>query len=768
MNVQETAADLRGESTESILPLLKKYIPGLTAAILSALMNRAPLPGGYFPLGAGFMAAVPQNYAAAAAVGGVISCLTDGGTFASMDGLRHVSVLLAVSGIRWALSELRSINRARFYPFFAAFAGVLMTNTVINGATGSVISYSTLYFVIEGIMSGLSAMFFSGACGAAERFGSGESLSRIASVSLIITLGAAAIPLCRLRLFGVSPGMIILHAAVLLVATARRETGGAAAGISAGCVSSIAGYSILDGAVIPFAALLAGYAAFFGRIFAASAYISCCFMGCLTAGRLDYILVAEAAAGGIISCLIPSVYAERALAAAGFGSSHQLHDVSGYGCAERLSEAADAIDGICSVLRRVSDGLEKRTLPDDDSIYSRAFSEVCGKCTLCGRCFGESGGTGHLAEKLKKGRSVSGGEISEALGKKCIHEDELAGEINRGYGYFLASRNAFGRISNIRSVINGQLEGIGMMLDRLGGELESEEPDDYSSRKTAEYLTACGYDIFRCSCGTRANGRKTAALTVRCRDDKGEADEIAQCAGECSEADFEVEKAENSGDILEISLAQKKKFSLECKTAQHCCNGERLCGDSCECFEDGRGTGYILLSDGMGSGGRAAVEGALTCELFRRLLGGGFDFDSAVKIVNSALMIKSEDETLSTADCLRVNLYDGRTVISKAGAAQSYHVRNGFVTRIDLPSLPLGILCETDTAEYTFTAEKGDMIVMISDGVPTDDSMWFENMLKSRGNQSAGDFAELLLKNAVSRRPDGDDDDITVTVGTIK
>ena len=47
MNVQETAADLRGESTESILPLLKKYIPGLTAAILSALMNRAPLPGGY-------------------------------------------------------------------------------------------------------------------------------------------------------------------------------------------------------------------------------------------------------------------------------------------------------------------------------------------------------------------------------------------------------------------------------------------------------------------------------------------------------------------------------------------------------------------------------------------------------------------------------------------------------------------------------------------------------------------------------------------------
>ena len=47
MNVQETAAVVE-ENGESILPLLKKYIPGLTAAAVSALMNRATLPGGYF------------------------------------------------------------------------------------------------------------------------------------------------------------------------------------------------------------------------------------------------------------------------------------------------------------------------------------------------------------------------------------------------------------------------------------------------------------------------------------------------------------------------------------------------------------------------------------------------------------------------------------------------------------------------------------------------------------------------------------------------
>ncbi len=772
MNVQETAAGFRGESDESILPLLKKFIPGLTAAVVSALMNRALLPGGYFPFGAAFIAAVPQEYAAAAAVGGIISCLTDGGMLTSMEGLRHTASLLAVCGIRWALGELRRVNRAKFYPFFAAFAGVLMTNTVINGTTGSVISYCTLYFVIEGAMAGLSAMFFSEACRAAEQFGSGRNLSRIASVSLIITLCAAVIPLCRLRIFGVSPGLIAAHAALLLIASARRETGGATAGIAAGCVTSLARYSMIQGAVMPVAALLAGYAAFYGRIFAASAYTACCVMGCLTSGSVDYIFIGEAIAGGAISCLIPLEYAQRALAAVGFGERNGGTGIRGNPAAEKLHNASEAIDGICSVLGRVSDGLEKRSLPGDDTIYSRAVSEVCGKCALCRRCWsGEchdsDGRIRRLAEKLKKGRSVSGGEISEALGKKCIREDELAGEINRGYGYYLASRSAHSRISSIRSVINGQLEGVGMMLGRFSDELNADVCDEYSSKAIESYLTSCGYDVRHCLCSRQESGRRCVQLTVRSRDDESDAKEIAVCVGECVGCEFEVESAENDEGMLDITLLQQRKLTLSCAGAQHCCSGEKLCGDSYEFFEDGQSRGYILLSDGMGSGGRAAVEGALTCELFKRLLGGGFRFDSAVKIVNSALMIKSEDETLSTADCLEVNLFNGRSVINKAGAAQSYHVREGTVTRVDLPSLPLGILCETDTARYAFHAEVGDMIVMLSDGVPTDESLWFEDMLKAYDGRPAEEFARLLLENAVRRRPEGEDDDITVVIGTI-
>ena len=777
MNAEETAVGMDRDAAKGIWISLKEWLgktaPVLTAALVSGLMNRAVLPGGYVPFGAGFMAAVPQRYAAAAAVGGVISCLTGGSMLTSIDGLRKVSALLAVCGIRWAFGELRRVNRAKFYPFFAALAGVLMTGTVISGTMGTVFSYATVYYLMEGIMAGLSAMFFAEACRAAERFGSGEGLSRMASASLVITLCAAAIPLCRMRMYGISPGMTLLHTAVLLVSAARKERGGAPAGIAGGCVALFARAGTVQGIAIPVAALLAGYASVYGRIFAASAYIACCFLTCLTAGSMHVFFVAESAIGGALSCLIPAEAGERALAAAGFGRREVVSAPSDSRAADRLHDASEAIGGIWAVLGKVSDGLEKRSLPDDDGIYSRAVSEVCGKCALRDGCLGDGGSESRerirrLAEKLKKGRSVSGGEISAALGKKCLREDELAGEINRGYGYYLASRSASSRLSSFRSVVNGQLEGVGMMLEKLGREAaDAAREDRYASARVAEALTAQGCDVLACSC--RSEGGAGTALSVRLGRRGGFSDpaKIAEWAGACLGMVLQAACAARSSDMPVIELRQKRKFALVCAGAQHCCGGETLCGDAYDYFENRCGESVVLLSDGMGSGGRAAVEGALTCDLFRRLLEGGFDFDSAVKIVNSALMIKSEDETLSTADCLKVNLYNGRAVISKAGAAQSYHVRKGFVTRIDLPSLPLGILCETDTAQYTFTAEEGDMIVMLSDGVPTDESGWFEELLRSYAGQPPEAFAALLLQSAVSRRPAGEDDDITVVVGTV-
>ena len=778
MNAQNAAVRLTHEERQGVGAVFRRAAPRFTVALLSALMNRALLPGGYFPFGAAFIAAVPSEYATIAAVGGVIGCLTDGMSFlASLEGLRHVSALLAVGGIRWALGELHRINAAKFYPFFTALAGILLTGTVINGTTGSMLSYSTLFFLVEGIMAGLAAMMFVGASDALKLLEGGGRLGRNTSVSLLITLCAAALPLCRWELANISPGLILLHTVVLLVLPVKREIGGAVGGTAAGCITALSQYSLYQGTVCPVAALLAGYAARYGRIMSASVYLAVGLMGNLASGSLDYAFAVEVGAAGVLSCLIPPALPERVLNAAGFvrEERHMSGTADNRGVVNRLKRSAAALKGVSSVVEKVSAGLDKRNCPEEEEIYRRAVEHVCGDCacrdTCCGECGeGEPERIRRLAFGLAGSDFDSGLDVSHALGVRCVREEQLLGELKRLYGYHLASCGAHRKLSQVRSVINEQLEGMALMLGELGSELgAADREDEYTAARLASSLRECGYEVMGVRCTDNRYSRLTVSLELRETDSTVlERSEIGGYVGECLGCEFLPPTIQNYDEIFEVELVQRQRYCVQFGAAQHCCNGGRFCGDAYEHFEDGDGCDYLLLSDGMGSGGRAAVDGAMACGLFSRLLRGGFGYESTVKIVNAALMLKSEEESLATVDSLRLNLCNGRATFCKAGAAQSYHVRDGMVNRIDLRSLPLGILRETDTAQYCFTAEEGDLIVMLSDGVPTDDSLWFEKLLGQYAGEEPSRFARFLLGRAVSRRPAGEDDDITVMVGLIE
>ena len=79
-----------------------------------------------------------------------------------------------------------------------------------------------------------------------------------------------------------------------------------------------------------------------------------------------------------------------------------------------------------------------------------------------------------------------------------------------------------------------------------------------------------------------------------------------------------------------------------------------FCGDCLNYFNDGTGNTYAIVCDGMGTGGRAAVDGNMATSIMTRLLKSGLTPESSLQIVNSALMVKSEDESLSTVDVAKI------------------------------------------------------------------------------------------------------------------
>ena len=66
------------------------------------------------------------------------------------------------------------------------------------------------------------------------------------------------------------------------------------------------------------------------------------------------------------------------------------------------------------------------------------------------------------------------------------------------------------------------------------------------------------------------------------------------------------------------------RLSARCHAACKIKNGQNVCGDSFSLMPLPGGKYLAALSDGMGSGGRAAVDGAMASSLTARLMQAGF------------------------------------------------------------------------------------------------------------------------------------------------
>lgn len=215
------------------------------------------------------------------------------------------------------------------------------------------------------------------------------------------------------------------------------------------------------------------------------------------------------------------------------------------------------------------------------------------------------------------------------------------------------------------------------------------------------------------------------------------------------------------GDRARVTLCELPLYDLEIGSAQHVCNNGELCGDCLNYFNNGEGSTVAIISDGMGSGGRAAVDSNMAVSIMTKLCKAGLSYDCSLSVVNSSLMIKSEEESLATMDLLDFNLFTGRARLMKAGACTTYIKKSSKLMKKDLPSLPLGILNESKFIKEDVSLSTADMIVMVSDGVMIGSSEWLEKLIMTFREGSAEQLASAIVDEAYKRRRGDHDDDIT-------
>lgn len=775
--LKEKAVMTKQSAREEHRPLSRQIALTALWALLGVLMPRAMVFGGLAPFGVSLAAASPAGGAAAVYLTTILGYLLPGGTALP---LRYMAAVVAVAGIRWSLNGIQGLTgRALFAPL-VTFLGVECTGFAMAAAEGMTAS-AILTIIAEGLLAGGAAYFFQQAMRIGEEGLTGRVLTVQEQASVVATGAIALMAVAGVSFSGISPGRMAAAILILLLARCGKEQGGSIAGIVLGLAMSLTGEnSAYVAAAYAFGGLLAGMFSRLGRFAAAGSFIAANALVALAAGIGEngmgptvVIGVYEAVGACIIYVALPLSLDRKINAFFTRGSRPAAVEGIRQSAVMRLDFASKAMEEVAGTVESVSNKLASLSAPDLSRIYRGVAEEVCPMCGLCRNCWESNraetlGSLEQLAPLLREKGRVTTADVAPALARRCARLEEVISRVNTGYWEFALREGAWRRLAEIRGAVTDQFASMSGLLEELAEDFDRfDRVETDASSRVAAVCERHGLSVRDTVCLLGQGGRMRVEILVKDNGAKLKKQEWEREIGNACGREFDHPDIMRLSDAVKITFTERTEFSVCVGTAQLACTGERLCGDAFETFTDA-GRLYAVLSDGMGSGGRAAVDGAMASGLISRLLQAGFGSDSALRMVNSALMVKSGDESIATVDIACLDLFSGHLDSLKAGAAPSFLRSMGRVSRIEKSSLPVGILRDIVFERTEDRLVDGDVLLVLSDGVLSEGLEWVEEELKKYPGDDMQQLADSIAHEARKRQRETREDDITVLALQIK
>ena len=184
---------------------------------------------------------------------------------------------------------------------------------------------------------------------------------------------------------------------------------------------------------------------------------------------------------------------------------------------------------------------------------------------------------------------------------------------------------------------------------------------------------------------------------------------------------------------------------------------------------------YMLaISDGMGSGKDAKKSSTTVINMLKRLLTTGFDKDTSIGLINSAISMNSEKETYATIDISIIDLSSGNLEMVKNGACPTFIKSDKSVEVVKAVSFPAGVLDKIDLVVYDKDLKNDDIIIMCSDGILESNvdyknkELWLKELLEKITVNDVQKIADIILQESIDNGFGIAKDDMTVIVAKLK
>ena len=399
----------------------------------------------------------------------------------------------------------------------------------------------------------------------------------------------------------------------------------------------------------------------------------------------------------------------------------------------QMDKFADSLRHLSETFLHLEDYRGTFTKDEIEEMFLRVTERVCANCEKKKWCLSENRvHTYQMVYEILCTVEEYGAELSvemkRKLQKRCVLAPRFLRETLEVFENAKQKMFMNNRIVQNREGCAVQLTEFAKMIQHAARELDAGIfSDEHLEKRLKVHLKRGGIKLLSSVFFVTKQGRYEIHVTIRAL--KGQCvatKEVMRIVSSCVGRSMMQEPGERpviGEEYCTIVCMEGPRFHTLQGVAKIGKGCEKISGDTFVMTELPGGKEGVVLSDGMGSGEEAFRESAMVVEMLEELLTAGFPVETAVQMLNTALVIGREEVRFSTIDMCIFDLYQGVLELVKAGASTTFIKYKGGeggedkVERISSATLPVGVLQNIEIDQVERQMSDGDFVVMITDGV---------------------------------------------------
>ena len=755
-------------------------------AVVGAVINRSVLlmmnPFGIAYFACAYMYKPGRLLVAAASAVGMATAMPPGIL------LKYIGVIL---GIAAAVKVLEMRKKALTPLKMALICGIFITiagfaySVGLNGLERANVGQLALISSLEGVVSFAMVFVFDRAIRIFLFHKNDRLLSNEDQIGLGITIALCVFAFRNFLMNTHSVFETLILFVILYIGYCYGAGGGAIAGA---CIGSVMAYQQSDVSLPGFMAMIGILAGAFrekGRLASGLTFMA----GVILTGYLGVPwLLDTASIQGVIAAVLVFLLLPEGLIAR---RKNALPSVESPDAPSGQELTKSRLKGFSESFKKLADTFNAGVSPrsclsqeEMDAAFDELTRNVCGKCSRCDYCWEKEyyetyNAASNILDYYSKNGDMARSELPLSFKKRCINIDRFLNETSRVMEVAKLNLNWRNRMMESRLAIAGQLGEVAEIIEDFSQELDADVVVDRPEIAALRQRMALSkVNVKSLTVARKPNNRQSIYMVAKMRRGRCmTAKEICGLIREVFGKEFilakgcrmVISKEFNTYEFVE-GIHLKTIEGVACAVK----NQEEVSGDSYMFMPLSGGQMIMSLSDGMGSGKLASEDSEYIIDLLEQLLDTGFGKQSAVRLINSLMFLRSDQKAFSTIDISILDLYSGICEFVKAGASTTYIKHKTGVEAIRSETLPVGAFTQADYEGTSRHMEDGDMIIMITDGIINqiegeDKEETLGEYIRQLDGVSPQETANAILKYAMAESKYAINDDMTVlTCGVYK